>query len=343
MLDRKRGDAMKVKLKVKRTNPETGETGYSKYEIEAAENVTLLDALINVREYEDGSLALRCSCRSAICGSCAMRVDDRGRLACRAKVIAITGGDENHEIKVDPMGNMPVVKDLVTDMAGFWSKMRQVDPYLQPVGPEPEHEYLVTNEAMLDLTHTMNCIMCGACVSDCTVLEVDKNFIAPAALAKAYRVTADPRDGQEHERLKKLSEYGGVWDCTRCNMCVEVCPKGVAPMNRIMQLREMALESGIKNNAGARHTAIFTKSIEDGGRLNEVWMVPGSVGMFNIPRMTKESIGALRMLRVGKIPFSQVIPPGFPGSHKMNGMDRVRNVIRKSASLKQKKAEVQPS
>ena len=332
---------MKVKLRVKRTNSESGKGGYSDYEIEAPESTTLLDALIQVREYQDGTLALRCSCRSAICGSCAMRVDDRARLACRAKVIALTRGDENHEIKVEPMGNMPVIKDLVTDMESFWSKMRQVDPYIMPDAPPPVGEYRVPNESMLDLTHTMNCIMCGACVSDCTVLEVDKNFIAPAALAKAYRVAADPRDDHEHERLQKYSEYGGIWDCTRCNMCVEVCPKGVAPMNRILQLREMAIESGIKNNAGARHTNIFTKSIEDGGRLNEVWMVPGSVGMFNVPRMLKEMPGALKMARVGKLPIGQAIPPGFPGSHKMEGMERVRNVIRKSASLKAPKPEVE--
>jgi succinate dehydrogenase / fumarate reductase iron-sulfur subunit len=269
-----------------------------------------------------------------------MRVDDRARLACRAKVIAITGGDEEHEISVAPMGNMPVIKDLVVDMETFWSKIRAVDPYIQPAGAPPEGEYRVPNESMIDLTHTMNCIMCGACVSDCTVLEVDKNFLAPAALAKAYRVVADPRDDQEHGRLEKLSEYSGIWDCTRCNMCVEVCPKGVAPMNRILQLREMAIESGIKNNAGARHTNIFTKSIEDGGRLNEVWMVPGSVGMFNISRMTKELPGALKMARAGKLPLNQVVPPGLPGSHKMRGMDRVRNVIRKSWTLKPKKAEV---
>jgi succinate dehydrogenase / fumarate reductase iron-sulfur subunit len=193
---------------------------------------------------------------------------------------------------------------------------------------------------MIDLTHTMNCIMCGACVSDCTVLEVDKNFIAPAALAKAYRFAADPRDGHTHDRLEKLSEYGGIWDCTRCNMCVEVCPKGVAPMNRILQLREMAMEAGIQNNAGARHTNIFTKSITDGGRLNEVWMVPGSVGMFNVPRLVKELPGALKMLRVGKLPLQQMIPPGAPGSHKMKGMDRVRNVVKKASMLKPKKAEV---
>lgn len=331
---------MKVKLKVKRTNPQTGDSSYSQYEIDAERSATLLDALIQVREYEDGTLALRCSCRSAICGSCSMRVDGRARLACRAKVIAITRDDPEHEIVVEPMGNMPVIKDLVNDMESFWSKMRQVEPFIKPEGPEPEAEYRVPNESMIDLTHVMNCIMCGACVSDCTVLEVDKNFIAPAALAKAYRVAADPRDDHEHDRLEKYSEYGGIWDCTRCNMCVEVCPKGVAPMNRILQLREMAIENGIKGNAGARHTNIFTKSIEDGGRLNEVWMLPGSVGMFNVPRLMKEMPGALKMLRAGKLPIGQAIPPGFPGSHKMHGMDRVRNVVRKSASLKPVKAEV---
>lgn len=331
---------MKVKLKVKRTNSETGQSGYSKYEIDAAENVTLLDALIQVREYQDGSLTLRCSCRSAICGSCSMRVDGHARLACRAKVIGVTGDNPEHEITVEPMGNMPVIKDLVNDMESFWSKMRSVEPFLKPEGPEPKDEYRVPNETMIDLTHTMNCIMCGACVSDCTVLEVDKNFTAPAALAKAYRVVADPRDGHEHDRLEKLSQYGGIWDCTRCNMCVEVCPKGVAPMNRILQLREMAIEAGIKNNTGARHTGIFTKSIEDGGRLNEIWMVPGSVGMFNAPRLMKEMPGALKMALAGKLPLSQVVPPGFPGSHKMKGMDRVRNVVSKSASLKPKKPEV---
>ncbi len=331
---------MKVKLKVKRTDPESGQSSYSQYQIDAPESTTLLDALINVREYEDGTLALRCSCRSAICGSCAMRVDGRARLACRAKVIAITGGDESHEITVEPMGNMPVIKDLVIDQSLFWEKIRKVDPYLQPTGPEPVDEYRVPNENMIDLTHTMNCIMCGACVSDCTVLEVDKNFTAPAALAKAYRFAADPRDGHAQERLEKLSEYSGIWDCTRCNMCVEVCPKGVAPMNRILQLREMAIEHGITNNAGSRHTNIFTKSITDGGRLNEIWMVPGSVGMMNVPRMMAEMPGALKMARAGKLPFSQVIPPGFPGSHKMSGMDRVRNIVRKAGTLKEPKPEV---
>jgi succinate dehydrogenase / fumarate reductase iron-sulfur subunit len=329
---------MKVKLKVKRTDGETGSTGYSAYEIDAADNVTVLDALIHVREYEDATLALRCSCRSAICGSCSMRVDGRACLACRAKVVAITGGDESHEIVVEPMGNMPVIKDLVSDMESFWAKVRQVQPYLQPVGPEPEHEYLVPNEAMIDLTHTMNCIMCGACVSDCPVLEVDKSFIAPAALAKAYRFAGDPRDGHQKDRLKYLSEVpGGIWDCTRCNMCVEVCPKDVRPMDRIMQLREKAVEAGLVHNIGVRHGSTFAGTIHRSGRLDEVTQLVGSVGFWNVPRLLSELPGGLRMLRAGKMPWSHPLPwhKPIPGiKHVRRLMDSVRR------ERKAKKSEV---
>jgi succinate dehydrogenase / fumarate reductase iron-sulfur subunit len=269
-----------------------------------------------------------------------MRIDGQARLACKTKVIALTHGDENHEIKVEPMGNQPVIKDLIVDQELFFGQMRRVDPYLQPVGPEPTEEYRVANEAMLDLTHTMACIMCGACVSDCTVLEVDKNFIAPAALAKAYRFVGDPRDGYRQERLEKLSEYTGVWDCTRCNMCVEVCPKNVAPMNRIMQIRELAIEAGITGNGGSRHTRAFARSVVDGGRLNEVWLLPESVGLFNLPRLLREMPGALRLARAGKLPRHQLIPPGAPGSHKIKGIERVRNLVRKSRWLRPAKPRV---
>jgi hypothetical protein len=111
-------------------------------------------------------------------------------------------------------------------------------------------------------------------------------------------------------------------------------------MDRIMQLREMAIEEGITNNPGSRHTSAFAKSIEDGGRLNEIWLLLGSVGLFNVPRLIKEAPGGLKMLRAGKMPIGQTIPPGFPGAHRMKGMERVKNVIRKAASLKPKKPAV---
>jgi len=252
---------MKVNLKVRRLDPEAGsEPHFQSYSIDAPESATILDSLLQVREEVDGTLALRCACRSAICGSCAMRINGQARLACKTKVVSLAA-QEGEEITVEPVGNMPTIKDLVADMTSFWEKIHAVQPYLQPSGPEPEREYLVPNSAMLELAQPMGCIMCGACVSDCTVLEVDKTFLAPAALAKAYRFVGDPRDGADGERLKALSGPGGVWDCTRCLMCVEVCPKGVDPLGQILKLRSKAIEAAMTDNLGARHTIEFEDQV----------------------------------------------------------------------------------
>jgi succinate dehydrogenase / fumarate reductase iron-sulfur subunit len=209
-----------------------------------------------------------------------------------------------------------------------WSRVRRVEPFLQPVGPPPEREYLVSNDAMLDLAGVMNCIHCGACVSDCTVLEVDPNFIGPASLAKAYRFVGDPRDGHKHDRLDTLSKVaGGIWDCTRCNMCVEVCPKDVRPMDRIMQLREIAVEERITGNTGARHGDAFASSVRRLGRLDEARLLPGSVGFWNVPRLMSELPGAFRLLRAGKLPWSHTMPwhKPIPGvKHVRRIFDRVR-------------------
>ncbi|MGB2695001.1 MAG: succinate dehydrogenase iron-sulfur subunit [Dehalococcoidia bacterium] len=332
---------MEIKLNVRRFDPASGEDArFQSYSVDLPEHATVLDALIQVREYVDGSLAMRCSCRSAICGSCAMRVDHQARLACKTKVIDLTKG-KDHEITVEPMGNMPVLKDLVTDMEVHWGKVRQVEPWLMPTGPAPEREYLVPNAAMQELAQTMNCIHCGACVSDCTVLEVDKNFIGPAALAKAYRFAGDPRETRDpnatvHEdRLRKLSEYSGIWDCTRCNMCVEVCPKDVRPMDQIMKLRELAVEEGITDNTGARHGTAFSGSVRRLGRLDEASLLPGSVGFWNVPRLLSELPGGLRMLRVGKLPWKHALPWHKP----INGVANVRRIFDKLRREKKEAAK----
>ena len=316
---------MEATLKVKRYNPEaeSKEPYYQDYRVEIESHFTVLDSLIKIREEIDGSLALRCSCRSAICGSCGMRINGQAGLACKAKMA--TAMSDRQAVVVEPMGNMPVIKDLVTDMDIHWDKVRQVEPWLRPEGPEPEGEYIATNSAMLDLAGTMACIMCGACVSDCTVLAVDKNFLGPAALAKAYRFAGDPRDDANQERLQKLSEYGGIWDCTRCNFCVEVCPKGVAPMDRIVQLREMAIEAGITNNVGSRHTYAFSSGVRTSGRLNEFSLLPKTVGIFNIKAMLQELPTALRFLRTGKLPWKHATPLHKP----IPSIKRVRSIFRK--------------
>ena len=134
---------------------------------------------------------------------------------------------------------------------------------------------------MIDVTQSMACIHCGACVSDCLSLEVDPLFIGPAALAKAYRFVGDPRDGQTEERLHDLAEDPhGMYDCTHCFMCIEVCPKGVAPMNQIMRLRRRATHDYEINdpNNGRRHEEAFTKIIRKKGILDERKLLQDSFG-----------------------------------------------------------------
>ena len=137
------------------------------------------------------------------------------------------------------MGNMPVIKDLVTDMEStHWTKIRRVTPWLLPEGDPPEREYIVPPESMIDVTQSMACIQCGACVSACLSMEADPDFIGPAALAKAYRFVGDPRDAETKERLHDLAnDPHGIYDCTHCFSCIDACPKGVAPMDQIMRLR----------------------------------------------------------------------------------------------------------
>ena len=299
---------MQVNLNVRRFDPDTNKSWHQEYSLDMPHYAVVLDALIQVREEVDQTLALRCSCRSAICGSCTMRINGHAKLACKIKVVDVAPKGET--ITVEPLGNMPLVKDLVVDMQPFWDKVMAVQPWLQPAPPEPEREYIVPNDAMLNLAGVMDCIMCGACVSDCTVLEAElkmgkpyeETFLAPAALAKAFRFVGDPRDAAAKERLKHLSESHGIWDCTRCMECVEVCPKGVAPMDRILSLREKAMELGFTDNHGARHSKAFADSVEHSGWLNEFSLLQKSFGLLNIRELLRFIPGGIRMALRRKTP-----------------------------------------
>jgi succinate dehydrogenase / fumarate reductase iron-sulfur subunit len=345
-------------IKVRRFQPESGEGPYwEEFGVDLEPSLSVLDALLQTKDREDGSLAVRCSCRAAICGSCGMKINGQSTLGCKtqigeaqeqaSKMAAATGVtaaeadspirgtegaatataelDPSVPIIIEPMGNMPVIKDLVTDMEStHWKKIRRVTPWLLPHGEPPEREYVVDPESMLDITQSMACIQCGACVSSCLSMEADPEFIGPAALAKAYRFVGDPRDAETVERLTDLAgDPHGIYDCTHCFSCIDACPKDVAPMDQIMRLRRKAGEEGIVDpNSGHDHEIAFVKIIEKKGTLDESLLLqesfaPGLIGKLKpSKRAIREMLGSLptafRGIKTGKM---RSLPKLIPGVH----------------------------
>jgi succinate dehydrogenase / fumarate reductase iron-sulfur subunit len=356
-------------IKVRRFQPESGEGPYwEQFNVDLDPSLSVLDGLLQAKDNEDGSLAVRCSCRAAICGSCGMKVNGQSTLGCKTqigeaqeqadKMVGATGvsaavadspirgegsdlGSAGNPIVIEPMGNMPVIKDLITDMEStHWTKIRRVTPWLLPHGEPPEREYVVDPESMIDITQSMACIQCGACVSSCLSMEADPGFIGPAALAKAYRFVGDPRDAETAERLHDLAEDPhGIYDCTHCFSCIDACPKGVAPMDQIMRLRRRAGEEGIEDpNSGHDHEIAFVKIIEKKGTLDESLLLqesfaPGVKGKLKpSKRAIREMLGsiptAIRGIKTGKMRSLRKLIPGV--HHKLPGgaQDDVKAIYR---------------
>jgi succinate dehydrogenase / fumarate reductase iron-sulfur subunit len=355
-------------LKVRRYQPESGEGAYwEEFQVDLDPSLSVLDGILQAKDRDDGSLSVRCSCRAAICGSCGMKVNGSSTLACKTQIGEAheaanrsvkdetkpppAGADEDYEpvtngdgplpIVVEPMGNMPVIKDLITDMEStHWTKIRRVTPWLLPHGEAPEREYVVEPESMIDITQSMACIQCGACVSSCLSMEADPEFIGPAALAKAYRFVGDPRDAETKERLHDLAhDPHGIYDCTHCFSCIDACPKGVAPMDQIMRLRRKAGEEGIEDpNRGHGHESAFVKIIERKGTLDEALLqqesyAPGVKGKLKpskgaIEGLVKSLPTVLRAIKTGKArSLSKLIPgvhPKLPGG----AQDEVKTIYR---------------
>jgi len=270
-------------LRMRRYDPESGEAPYwDEHTIELEPHRSVLEGILQAKAKFDGSIGIRCSCRAAICGSCGVRINGEPGLACHTHLDHARASSKDGVIEVEPMGNMPVIKDMIVDMdAVHWKKVQRVTPWLIAKQPVPEREYIVDRESMVDITQSMACIQCGACVSDCLAMEVDPGFIGPAALAKAYRFVGDPRDDEQRERLIDLSEDPqGIFDCTHCFKCVEACPKDVNPMGQIMRLRRIAGSDQHINdrNNGHRHEETVVTLIKDYGLLHEAEMIPRSYG-----------------------------------------------------------------
>ena len=323
-------------LRLRRYDPESGQAArWQDFDVELDEERSVLDGILQVKDEQDGSVGIRCSCRAAICGSCGVKINGQSRLACNTRISEAAERARDGAVVVEPMGNMPVLKDLIVDMdAVHWRKIQRVVPWLLPEGEPPEREYVVDAEAMIDVTQSMACIQCGACVSACLSLEVDPDFIGPAALAKAYRFVGDPRDAHTEERLQDLAEDPhGIYDCTHCFYCIEVCPKDVAPMNQIMRLRRHATgDYDIKDrNNGYGHEKAFTDIVERYGTLHESQLLPRSYGQGSLvrsqtdPTSLKQLVEALPTVVHG-LRSGKVSPRKALFHHKLPDQEQVRRI-----------------
>lgn len=293
----------KIRISVFRYDPSTTPEGhYQDFTVDAPAHFTLLDTLIQIKDHVDGSITFRRNCKNAICGSCTMRVNGQAVLACKEHIHDL---DERYggRLEIAPMGNMSVIKDLVTDMHPFWEQYKAVQPWLIRKREEPAQEYreyIMAPEDRETLVQMADCIQCGACYSDCNTIQVEPRFIGPAALAKAWRFVADSRDEGGKERLSVYEKPHGHWDCTHCFACVEVCPMDVAPMDQILNLRNAAIKAGYKS-AGQRHHDAFVDSVCTSGRLNELTLPLKSKGLDVIGQLELVLAG-LRMAAHGKMP-----------------------------------------
>lgn len=268
---------MQVCFKIIRQTQNTAPTLQS-YTLDVEEGNTILDCLNRIKWEQDGTLAFRKNCRNTICGSCAMRINGRSALACKENVgnelgrLPSPDSSEVPEITIAPMGNMPVIKDLVVDMHSFWDNLEAVDPYVSTGARAiPEREFLQTPEERSRLDQTGNCILCGACYSECNAREVNPDFAGPHALAKAQRMVADSRDAEKENRLEKYNKGTfGVWGCTRCFMCNAVCPMEVAPMDQIGRIKQEILDrKDDQASRQIRHRKTLIDLVKRGGWVDE--------------------------------------------------------------------------
>jgi fumarate reductase iron-sulfur subunit len=235
-----------IKLQVTRYRPEKdSELTIDEYEIPCNEDWVVLDGLNYIKDQLDGTLAYRWSCRMGICGSCGMTINGEPKLTCAAFLTDYAPGP----IRVEPLRNFPVIRDLIVDIGDFMRKLVRVKPWIVRNVERMivEGEYLQTPEELEEYKSFSMCINCMLCYSACPIYGLDPKFIGPAAIALAQRYNLDNRDQGSSARMEVLSEHEGIWGCTFVGECTKVCPKHVDPAGAIQRYKLSAAIETMKS------------------------------------------------------------------------------------------------
>ena len=224
-----------ITLEVFRYKPdENTEPFFQNYEIPLKKEWVILDALNYVKDHLEGTLSYRWSCRMGVCGSCGMMVNGKPVLTCNTFVEKFSPGP----IRIEPLENFPVVRDLVIEMSDFLDKLKSVKPWIIRDDLDlVEEEYRQTPDQLSDYKQYSMCINCMLCYSACPVYGLEPEFVGPAAIALAQRYNMDNRDQGSKERMEALSDDTGMWHCTFVGDCSAVCPENVDPAGAIQRYK----------------------------------------------------------------------------------------------------------
>jgi fumarate reductase iron-sulfur subunit len=236
----------RIRLEITRYNPARDDKpGVQGYEVPLRSDWVVLDALNYIKDQLDGSLTFRWSCRMGVCGSCGMMVNGVPKLTCATFISGYAPGP----IRVEPMKNFPVLRDLVVDTSDFLVKLTKSKPWIIRSNEKPidEGEYIQTPEQLEEFKQFSMCINCMLCYAACPVYGLDPLFSGPAAIALAQRYNMDSRDEGAGERLDILSQHDGIWGCTFVGECTQVCPKHVDPAGAIQQYKLTAAMEWVKS------------------------------------------------------------------------------------------------
>ena len=230
-----------LQVRIQRFNPDSDKKPTLKqYEVALSDGKTVLDAMQEIKDDQDSSLTFRRSCRHAICGSCAANVNGSNRLVCTTPLKDVV--DRKGRVTIRPLPYQPIIKDLVVDRTAFWEQYLRVKPWLVPPDDVPEKEFRISPEEVEALRHAETCIMCGACYASCPVVGMNKKYMGPHALLKAFLRVLDPRDTIPAERLETVGTDEGVYRCHTVFNCIDACPKGLDPAKAIVVLRQLAIK-----------------------------------------------------------------------------------------------------
>jgi succinate dehydrogenase / fumarate reductase, iron-sulfur subunit len=276
------------------------------YKLETQKGMTILEGFNEIKAKQDATLSFTSSCRSSICGACAVRVNGNAELACEILLEDLVKRYKTNTLTVEPLGNFRVIRDLIVDWIPKYEKMKKIDPVVRPKAEfTPVKGCKQSIEDFDKYKKYAGCILCGSCVSECNKSALDeKDFLDPFIFVKAAKITEDSRERSPEDHLRAVVQ-AGLWKCFNCQECTAKCPKDLDPAGAIEKLKAASIALTGDGSVGANHAKAIYNDIYTKGMLDESKLAVQSEGMLSAAMRVPV---AYRLMKTGKLNMFEKIP-----------------------------------